>query len=111
MSWLVLIISGVLEAVWATALGRSEGFTKVGPTVVFGVALAASMGGLAYAMSGRAARLTDAVLQERDLLPLAPEDLTIARTVFDLCGDDRVRLVSPWTPSNRAGRWCTSMAI
>ncbi len=50
MSWLVLIISGVLEAVWATALGRSEGFTKVGPTVVFGVALAASMGGLAYAM-------------------------------------------------------------
>lgn len=50
MSWFVLIISGVLEAVWATALGRSEGFTKVGPTVVFGVALALSMGGLAYAM-------------------------------------------------------------
>lgn len=50
MSWFVLIISGVLEAVWATALGRSEGFTKVGPTVIFGVALALSMGGLAYAM-------------------------------------------------------------
>lgn len=61
--------------------------------------------GLAYAMSGRAARLAAAALQERDLPPLAPEDLTIARTVFDLCGDDRVRLVSPWTPSNRAGRW------
>lgn len=61
--------------------------------------------GNCYAMSGRAARLAAAALQERDLPPLAPEDLTIARTVFDLCGDDRVRLVSPWTPENRAGRW------
>lgn len=50
MSWIVLVVSGVLEAVWATALGRSEGFTKVGPTIVFGVALVASMAGLAYAM-------------------------------------------------------------
>ncbi|QGQ20596.1 QacE family quaternary ammonium compound efflux SMR transporter [Cellulomonas sp. JZ18] len=50
MSWLVLVVSGVLEAVWATALGRSEGFTRLGPTVLFGVALLASMGGLAYAM-------------------------------------------------------------
>ncbi|CAN3701396.1 Guanidinium exporter [Microbacterium sp. MM2322] len=50
MSWIVLIVSGVLEAVWATALGRSEGFTKLWPSVVFGVALVASMGGLAYAM-------------------------------------------------------------
>jgi quaternary ammonium compound-resistance protein SugE len=50
MSWIVLVISGVLEAVWATALGKSEGFSKLGPTVVFGVALVLSMGGLAYAM-------------------------------------------------------------
>ena len=50
MNWLVLVLSGVLEAVWATALGRSEGFTRLGPTVVFGVALAASMAGLALAM-------------------------------------------------------------
>jgi quaternary ammonium compound-resistance protein SugE len=50
MSWLVLILSGVLEAVWAVALGRSEGFSRLAPTVVFGVALALSMGGLAYAM-------------------------------------------------------------
>jgi quaternary ammonium compound-resistance protein SugE len=48
--WLVLVLSGVLEAVWATALGRSEGFTRLAPTVVFGVALAASMAGLALAM-------------------------------------------------------------
>ncbi len=50
MSWVILIVSGVLEAVWATALGKSEGFTKLGPSVVFFVALAISMGGLAYAM-------------------------------------------------------------
>lgn len=50
MSWLVLALSGVLEAVWATALGRSEGFTRLVPSVVFGVSLAASMAGLAYAM-------------------------------------------------------------
>lgn len=50
MSWLILIISGILEAVWATALGKSEGFSKLGPSVVFFVAIIASMGGLAYAM-------------------------------------------------------------
>ena len=50
MSWFILVLSGVLEAVWATALGKSEGFTKVGPTIVFGVALVLSMGGLALAM-------------------------------------------------------------
>jgi len=50
MSWLVLVLSGVLEAVWATALGRTEGFTRLAPTAVFAVALVASMGGLAYAM-------------------------------------------------------------
>ena len=50
MAWIVLVLSGVLEAVWATALGRSEGFTRVAPSVVFGVALVVSMGGLAYAM-------------------------------------------------------------
>ncbi|MGL4255829.1 MAG: DMT family transporter [Microbacterium sp.] len=50
MSWVILILSGVLEAVWATALGKSEGFTKLWPTVVFSVTLLLSMGGLALAM-------------------------------------------------------------
>jgi quaternary ammonium compound-resistance protein SugE len=50
MSWIVLITSGVLEAVWATALGRSEGFTKLWPTVIFGGGLVASMAGLAFAL-------------------------------------------------------------
>lgn len=50
MAWVVLIFSGLLEAVWATALGKSEGFSKMGPTVVFVIALVASMLGLAWAM-------------------------------------------------------------
>ena len=50
MSWIVLIASGVLEAVWATALGKSAGFTRLWPSVVFAVALVFSMGGLAFAM-------------------------------------------------------------
>jgi len=50
MSWLVLVLSGVLEAVWATALGRSEGFTRLGPSLVFAVSVVLSMLGLAYAM-------------------------------------------------------------
>lgn len=50
MAWFILIISGVLEAVWATALGKSEGLSKLYPTITFFVALIASMIGLAYAM-------------------------------------------------------------
>ena len=50
MAWVILIVSGVLEAVWATALGKSEGFTKLWPSVVFFGGLALSMGGLAWAM-------------------------------------------------------------
>jgi quaternary ammonium compound-resistance protein SugE len=50
MAWLVLVVSGVLEAVWATALDKSEGFNKLAPTVVVLFALVASMAGLAYAM-------------------------------------------------------------
>jgi quaternary ammonium compound-resistance protein SugE len=51
MAWVILIASGVLEAVWATALGASHGFRRVGATIVFAVALLASMIGLAIAMS------------------------------------------------------------
>ncbi len=50
MAWLILVLSGVCEAVWATALGKSAGFSRVIPTVVFLVALAVSMAGLAFAM-------------------------------------------------------------
>ena len=50
MAWFVLVVSGVLEAVWATALGRSEGFTRLTPTLVFAVSVTLSMAGLAWAM-------------------------------------------------------------
>lgn len=50
MAWVVLVLSGILEAVWATALGRSESFTRLVPSAVFGIALVMSMAGLAYAM-------------------------------------------------------------
>ncbi len=50
MAWVVLVVSGALEAVWATALERSEGFRRLVPVLVFAVAVTASMGGLAYAL-------------------------------------------------------------
>lgn len=50
MAWIVLVVSGVLETVWAAALARSEGFSRPVPTVVFAVALVLSMVGLAYAL-------------------------------------------------------------
>lgn len=50
MAWIVLVISGMMEAVWATALGKSEGFSKLGPSIVFLVAMILSMIGLAWAM-------------------------------------------------------------
>lgn len=50
MSWLILILSGMLEAVWASALAASDGFTKRWPSVLFLVAMIVSVVGLAYAM-------------------------------------------------------------
>ena len=50
MAWLVLVVSGLFEAVWATALSRSDGLTKLGPSVLFLVAAGISMLGLSSAM-------------------------------------------------------------
>lgn len=50
MPWLILLVSAVFEAVWATALGRSDGFTHPVATAVFFVALAISMVGLGVAV-------------------------------------------------------------
>lgn len=49
MPWLILVVSAVFEAVWATALGASNGLSEPGPSVVFFVALTISMLGLARA--------------------------------------------------------------
>lgn len=50
MAWLILIVSGAFEAVWAVALSKSEGFSKPVPIAVFLVALIISMGGLGIAL-------------------------------------------------------------
>lgn len=50
MAWIVLVLSGLLEAVWATALSASEGLKRPRPTALFAVALVLSMVGLASAM-------------------------------------------------------------
>lgn len=52
MYWLVLVASGVLEAVWATALAASNGFRRPWPVVVFAVSMTLSVVGLAWAMRG-----------------------------------------------------------
>lgn len=48
--WLVLLASAVLEAVWATALGLSYGFSRPLPTMVFAVTASFSMLGLGWAI-------------------------------------------------------------
>jgi quaternary ammonium compound-resistance protein SugE len=50
VAWLLLLGSAVLEAVWATALGLSDGFTRPLPTVVFAVTSTLSMIGLGLAI-------------------------------------------------------------
>lgn len=49
MAWIILVLSGMMEAVWATALSKSDGFTHPVPTIVFLLAMIVSMAGLAYA--------------------------------------------------------------
>ena len=50
MAWLVLVVAGLLETVWALALKQSDGFSKLGPSLVFAVACVASMVLLAFAL-------------------------------------------------------------
>ncbi len=50
MAWLVLVVSGILEAVWAAALGEFSKQPRTSAMVVFVVASLASFAGLAYAL-------------------------------------------------------------
>lgn len=50
MAWVILVLSGMLEAVWATALGKSQNFRRPVPTVIFAAGVILSMAGLAWAM-------------------------------------------------------------
>jgi len=50
MAWLVLLLAGILEVVWAVGLKYTEGFTKLTPSVITVVAMIASVVLLAHAM-------------------------------------------------------------
>ncbi|HHT13275.1 MAG TPA: multidrug efflux SMR transporter [Propionibacterium sp.] len=51
MDWVILLASGVMEAVWATALGRSNGLKRPVPTAVFVVGAILSLWGLGIALA------------------------------------------------------------
>lgn len=52
MSWILILIGGAFETIWALALKKSDGFSNVGPTIVFAVAMIASMAFLALGLRG-----------------------------------------------------------
>lgn len=43
MAWLILIVAGLLETGWAIGLKYTEGFTRLVPSVLTGLAIVASM--------------------------------------------------------------------
>ena len=50
MTWLVLLVAGLLEVAWAIGLKYTEGFTRFWPTVGTVAAMVASVGLLGLAM-------------------------------------------------------------
>ena len=50
MAWLLLILAGLLEIVWAFSMKQSDGFTRLTPTVITLVAMIASFALLSIAM-------------------------------------------------------------
>lgn len=43
MSWLVLIVAGLFEVLWASLLPETKGFTRLAPTAGFAASLGLSM--------------------------------------------------------------------
>jgi len=50
MAWILLLLAGVLEVVWAYSMKLSEGFTRLAPSVVTVVTMIGSFALLAGAM-------------------------------------------------------------
>ncbi|WP_232631373.1 quaternary ammonium compound efflux SMR transporter SugE [Methylobacterium sp. Leaf118] len=50
MAWVILLVAGLFEVVWAFSMKQSEGFSRLWPSVVTLVAMAISLAGLAWAM-------------------------------------------------------------
>lgn len=43
MSWILLVVAGLLEVAWAAALPATRGLTRPGPTILFLLLLTGSM--------------------------------------------------------------------
>ena len=50
MAWVVVIVAGLFEVVWAFAMKQSDGFTRLGPSVVTAVAMLFSVALLSWTM-------------------------------------------------------------
>lgn len=50
MSWIVLLIAGLLEVVWAIGLKYTHGFTRLMPSIITIVAMIVSIAMLSWAM-------------------------------------------------------------
>lgn len=50
MAWVYLLVAGILEVVWATAMKQSHGFTRLLPTLVMAVTMLGSFGLLSLSM-------------------------------------------------------------
>jgi quaternary ammonium compound-resistance protein SugE len=50
MVWLILIMAGVFEVIWAFAMKQSEGFTRLLPSIITLVTMIVSFGLLAWSM-------------------------------------------------------------
>ncbi|MCC8380282.1 MULTISPECIES: quaternary ammonium compound efflux SMR transporter SugE [unclassified Xenorhabdus] len=50
MSWLILLIAGLFEVVWAVGLKYTQGFSRLVPSLITASAMTISVGLLAYAM-------------------------------------------------------------
>ena len=89
MSWILLVVAGLLEVCWAVGLKYTQGFTRLWPSLFVGVTLAASMVllslaartlpiGTAYAVWVGIGALGAAVLG----IVLFREPVTVARLAF-----------------------------
>lgn len=50
MAWLSLVLAGIFEVVWASAMKESHGFSRLVPSIITVLFMLMSFGLLAYAM-------------------------------------------------------------
>jgi len=50
MAWIALIVAGLFEVVWASAMKESQGFSRLWPTIITFAAMMVSFGLLSWSM-------------------------------------------------------------